>query len=90
MNFHYVTAVLLAATIAMLFSFKTFGKFVFKKDDNRLIFKFLLVTIINYLLNVLVIYIFKENGYNSYMSGAFSAIVVAINSFLLNKFFVFK
>jgi len=86
----YPVAVFLATLIAMFFSFKTFGNLVFSKNDNHLIFKFAIVTLINYSLSVLIIYIFKEYQYTSYTAGAFATIIVAINSFLLNNYFVFK
>ncbi len=90
LNFHYSIASLLATIVAMFFSFKTFGKFVFDNNNNKLLVKFLLVTIINYLLNILIIYVFKEFGHNSYIAGLFAALLVACNSFVLNKFYVFK
>ncbi|WP_039920104.1 GtrA family protein [Sulfurimonas gotlandica] len=89
-GFHYTVAVTIAAVIAMFFSFKTFGKFVFKSNDNKLITKFILVTLINYLLNIIIIFFFKKFGYNSYLAGLFATIIVACNSFVLNKYYVFK
>lgn len=90
LGLHYSLAVFIAAVIAMFFSFKTFGKFVFNSKDNRLLFRFIFVTIVNYALNILIIYIFKELGYNYYISGLFATFVVAINSFILNNYFVFR
>ena len=90
LNFRYPIAVFFATVVAMLFSFKTFGKFVFKKSDNRLLTKFILVTLINLLLNIALIYFFNKFGFNNYISGLFATLFVALNSFVLNKFFVFK
>lgn len=90
LNFHYSNAVLIATILTMFVSFKTFGKFVFQKHDNRLIFKFTLLTLLNYILNIFLIFLLKEYNYNDYIAGIIAAIFVAINSFLVNKFFVFK
>lgn len=88
-GFHYSVAVTFAAIIAMFFSFRTFGKFVFRNNDNKLLGKFILVTIVNYLLNIIIIFLFKEFGYNNYTAGLIATIIVAFNSFVLNKYYVF-
>ncbi len=90
LHLHYSLAVFSATFLTMIISFKSFGVFVFKNSDNRLFFKFILVTILNYLLNIIIIYFLKKYEYNSYTAGFISAIIVAINSFFLNNFFVFK
>ena len=89
-GFHYGIAVTIAAIIAMFFSFKTFGKFVFQNNNNKLLVKFIFVTIINYLLNLFVVFLFVKFGYNSYIAGLFATVTVAVNSFILNKYYVFK
>ena len=90
LQFHYVNAVLFATIITMFVSFKTFGTFVFKKSDNRLLFKFILLTLLNYTLNIIIIYLLKEYNFNDYASGIIATTIVAIHSFILNKVFVFK
>ena len=89
-SFNYIIAVVLATAVGMLFSFKTFGKFVFQKNDNGLLSKFLLVTLINTFLNIVIIFLLKEYNLDDYTAGAIATFIVAINSFTLNKFFVFK
>ncbi len=87
---NYIFAVIGANVIGILFSFKTFGKYVFLNDDNRLIFKFLLVYGWNIVLNIILIKIFNGFVKNLYISGLFATVIVALNSFFLNKFYVYK
>lgn len=89
LNLHYTVAVIIATLITMFLSFKTFGIFVFKNNDNRLIYRFILVTVVNYILTVTIIYTLNKLGYNSYLSGGVATFLVALNSFTLNRFFVF-
>ena len=88
---NYILAVILANLIGILFSFKTFGKYVFKNEDKRLLIRFLIVYGWNTVFNIVLIDIlnlFIKN--NLYLSGFFATIIVAINSFFLNRYFVFK
>jgi len=87
---NYPLAVFIATLITMFVSFKSFSQLVFHNKNNKLIYKFIVVTIFNFVLNTSAIYIFKDFGYNSYIAGLFAAFVVVVNSFFLNKFFVFK
>jgi len=87
----YVIAVIFANLIGILFSFKTFGKFVFNNEDKKLLYKFLIVYCWNIFLNILLIRLFNEFiDNNLYLSGIFSTAVVAVNSFFLNKYYVFQ
>ena len=74
-----------------MFSFKTFSKLVFNNKDNKLIVKFIIVYGFNIVLNIFIIksylYLFNENLYTA---GLFATVIVALNSFILNKFYVFK
>ena len=86
----YKLAVLFATLIGVLFSYKTFGKFVFDHHDNTRLLRFSLVYIILYFVNIFIIkimYIFLENYYGA---GLIATFVCAIFSFVLNKLFVFK
>ncbi len=87
----YFIAVILATVIGVVFSFKTFSKLVFNNSDNKLIFKFILVYGFNIVFNIVIIkaYIYSYND-NLYMAGLIATIIVAINSFILNKFYVFR
>jgi putative flippase GtrA len=89
-GFSYPLAVFVAAIFGTLFSFKTFGTFVFENTNNKLIFKFTLVIVANYLINISIIYILTKYGYSYYSAGFFATLVVAFNSFFMNKRFVFR
>ena len=90
MEIDYKLAVLFATSIGVFFSFKMFGKFVFDNNDNRLIFKFLIIYLILYILNILLIDLFNDILKNYYSSGFIATLISAVVSFILNKFFVFK
>lgn len=75
--------------IGVLWNFKTTGIIVFKNHDNRLIFKFITSYVITFcvnsiLLNILIRFI------NEYLAQALLILPVAILSFLIFKFWVFK
>lgn len=91
MNFEYFLAVIFATILGVLFSFKTFSKLVFNNSNNKLIFKFLLVYCFNIVLNIFIIkaYVYFCND-NLYIAGLIAIILIAISSFVLNKFYVFK
>ena len=87
---NYIIAVIFADIIVILFSFKTFGKYVFNNEDKKLLFKFLIVYCWNVVLSILLIKlstIFISE--NLYFSGILPIIIVAINSFFLNKYYIF-
>jgi len=86
----YKLSVLFATIIGVLFSFKTFGKYVFNNSDKKLIFRFISVYIVLYFLNISFITLFDIVIKNYYISGFIATIFCAIISFLLNKYFVFK
>jgi len=86
----YKIAVLFATIIGVLFSFKTFGKYVFNNKNNKLIYKFFIVYAVIYILNILFIYLFNLYVNDYYSSGLFSTLICAIISFVLNKNYVFK
>lgn len=89
-NFSYILAVFLATFLTSIISFKSFGTYVFYNKDNKLFYKFILLTLVNYLLNIFFISIFSQYGLSYYLAGLISAIIVALNSFLINKFVIFK
>lgn len=91
LGLHYTLAVLFSTILGVLFNFKTIGKLVFDSHDNSLIFRFILVYIIVYILNITGLWIFKINGFNNmYINGFLLLAPLAVVSFILNKKFVFK
>ena len=88
---HYSLAVLCSTIIGMLFSFKTFGNWVFFNPDNRLLLRFAIVYGGCYVLNVGILKTLTLVGVsNLYLAGLISSFLVAMVSFFLNKFFIFK
>ena len=88
---YYPLAVLFSTILGVLFNFKTIGNLVFGSSDNRLIFKFVLVYVITYLLYIFFLWLFKRLGFeNMYINGFVLVVPLAIISFILNKFFVFR
>lgn len=90
LGFHYVMAVLLGTILGVLFNFKTIGTFVFGSKNNRLIFRFVMVYVVIYLLNILFLYIFTLLNFDVRIAGAILLVPMAVVSFGLNKFFVFE
>lgn len=88
---HYTLAVLCSTLIGICFSFKTMGKYVFYKTDNYLIFKFFAVYGLCYFFNIGILHSLTVVGLsNLYLAGFLSQGLVALISFCLNKWFVFK
>ena len=90
LQFNYKWAVLFATLVGVLFSFKTFGKFVFNNSDKNMIYKFLFSYSILYLFNIVFINVFEEIFFNYYISGFFATLCCAVLSFILNKWYVFR
>ena len=91
LGLYYPLAVLFSTILGVLFNFKTIGRLVFASSDNSLIFRFALVYVITYFLNIFFLWLFKWLGFdNMYINGFVLLIPLAAVSFLLNKFFVFR
>lgn len=90
LGLHYSTAVFFATMLGVLFNFKTIGKFVFHKNDNRLIFKFVGVYTVVFCVNIIVIKVLLWYGMDEYIAGFCALIPSAIVSFVLNKMFVYR
>lgn len=90
LNFHYVITTFIATVLGILFNFKTTGCLVFKKNNNKLIFKFLLVYFLIYVLSLCFIKTLLLFGFsNLYCIYAILLIPNALLSFYLMKKFVF-
>ncbi len=77
--------------LGVLWNFKTTGIIVFKNHDNKLIFKFIGTYIITFFINSLFLNILAvQLKLNEYLSQAILVLPVAVLSFLLFKFWVFK
>ena len=87
---HYTIAVFFVTILGVIFNFKTFGKFVFKIEKNILFYKFIVVYLVIFFINILAIKVFTFIGYDLYVSGVFSIIIVAFCSYIFNKYIVFN
>lgn len=87
---NYIFALAAATILGVAFNYQTIGRLVFQHKSNSLIFKFVLVYILVFIVNLALIKIFIWLGLNEYASGAIAILPAAALSFLLNKFFVFK
>jgi putative flippase GtrA len=89
LEMHYIFAVLFSTIIGVLFSFTTFGNLVFKKNKKSF-FRFILLYIFLYFINISIIGYIKTFYINNYIAGAISSTFCAFLSFLINKYYVFK
>jgi putative flippase GtrA len=87
---HYALAVIVSTLFAILFNFKTTGYLVFKNKNNKLILRFALIYTATTVLNILLLKIAKILSINLYVAGLFITGIIAILSFLLQKYYVFK
>ena len=89
-GFHYTLAVILGTILGIIFNFKTTGLLVFNSTNNLIIFKFVLVYATICLLNIVLLTIAKYLNINLYLAGFVLTGIMAVMSFLLNKYWVFK
>jgi putative flippase GtrA len=87
---HYALASLCALLVGIVFSFKTMGKLVFGSRDNGLLFKFFCMYLAVYLLNVGFLSAAKQLQMNLYLANALFIVPMAVLSFVLNKYVVFR
>ncbi|MBC1196654.1 GtrA family protein [Microcystis aeruginosa BLCCF158] len=92
----YKLAALLATILGVLFNFQTTGRLVFGSKNNKLIFRFVLVYVVTFLLNVEVLRIVDaidigiEQKTKMLIAGAILLLPMAVISFILMKLFVFR
>ena len=87
---HYALAVITSTIIAIFFNFKTTGSIVFKNQDNKLIFKFVQIYVLTMFLNICFLRIAKILDFNLYIAGLFLTGPMAILTYCLQKFYVFR
>lgn len=86
----FAAANLLACIAGILIGFRTHGAFVFTDANSPRLWKFVLVWLLLYGVNVVLIKLFLELGLNSYVAGAVAMPFVIVASYVLNRFVVFK
>ncbi len=89
LSFRYEIAALISTVCGVLFNFKTIGIIVFQNKNNYLIFKFIVVYIIIYLLQILLLKQLVAYKINIFVAGALILPPLALVSYTLNKIFVF-
>lgn len=87
---NYFSALTLSTILGVLFNFKTIGSLVFKSRSNLKIFKFCFVYFFLFAVNVMSVKLLLAYGLNSYFAGALTILPLAMLSFFLNKYFVFR
>lgn len=87
---NYIFALALSTIAGILFNFKTFGKIVFSSNDNKRIFKFILVYALVYIINICGISFFVFGGKSPLVGGAVMLIPCALISFILQKKVVYN
>ncbi len=75
--------------IGVLWNFKTTGVLVFKNNNNKLIFKFIISYVFTFAINSILLKILT-NILNDYLAQFVLILPIAIVSFLIFKFWVFK
>lgn len=88
-NIHYSIALVLSTVLGVLFNFKTIGSIVFGSNDEKKIFRFVLVYVIVYLINVAGIALLENNGFDPLFGGAAMLIPCSLLAFVLQKKMVF-
>ena len=87
---HYAVATVLSTILGVLFNFKTTGYLVFKNKDNKLLWKFIQIYILTTCLSILGLKCAKMADINLYYAGLFLTGIMAIISFLMQKYYVFR
>lgn len=75
--------------IGVLWNFKTTGTIVFKNNDNKLVFKFILSYIFTFFINSVLLAILNK-FLNDYLAQAILILPIALISFIIFKKWVFK
>lgn len=86
----YYIATLLSNVLGICFNFITTGNLVFHNNDLRLIYRFVGAYIVIYFVNTAFVKGFILMGLNSYWSGILATPVVAICSYGLLKYYVYR
>lgn len=81
----YYLAFLFAAFLGLIFNFMTTGRIVFKNKNFSLFYKFILISIVLYLVHIILIRIINIHINNFYISGLMTMSFTALLSFYLNK-----
>lgn len=87
---NYIVACLVITIIGIFFNFATMGKIVFHNSNPLLIFRYILMNIVNYLLSVLFLKLFSYSINDMYVNGAIVTILMAGYTYYVSKYYVFR
>ncbi len=90
LNLHYALASFISTCVGILFNFNTIGRFVFQKNEQTRLIKFLLVYAIVYLLQIGLLKLMTVLTINLYLGSLFILLPLASLAYWLNKKFVFN
>lgn len=85
----YRVSLVLVTLITIAFNFGTYSRLVFKTNDNRLIFKFVLVYGSIFFLNEGLLILLVTHDVGELVGQAILVPVIAATSFILNRLWVF-
>ena len=88
-SYYTTRALLLQYIFGVLWNFKTTGTIVFQNKNNKLIFKFILSYIFTFVINSVLLKILV-NYINDYLAQAILILPIALLSFFILKYWVFK
>ena len=86
----YYIATLLSNVLGVCFNFITTGNLVFRNNNPRLIFRFVMAYVLIYFINTAVVKVFILLGMTDYWAGILATPVVALCSYSLLKHFVYR
>lgn len=89
LDFSYIYAILGANSIGVIFSFKNFGKNVFNSNNNKLLWKFIIVYLFLISIYTLIVSILRTLGINDYVAGLLGLLFHIPISFIVNKKIVY-
>lgn len=87
---HYIIASILSTIIAVVFSFTTMGKIVFKQFHNGLFTRYIAVYVASSIISIIFIGIGTFFTPNVYLLGALTIFPTVCFTYVVNKYYVFK
>ena len=86
----YIAAATLSFAVGLVVSFRTHSRYVFDAGGVRAFFPYVVSWLAIYLLHITVLGLLVRNGMDSYLAGAILVPPVAVISFLVMRFVVFR
>ena len=86
----YFIATLVSNVLGVLFNFLTTGNLVFRNSNPLLITRFVACYVVIYFVNTAIVKLQLVAGFNSYWAGILATPIVALCSYGLLKYFVYR